>query len=260
MNKLNSNHERKEEEKLYEELYEKLKIMKFSGMAEELRKQGQNAESTTMNFEERFIELVNAEWNLRYNKKFQRYLKKSEIKIPGASFDEKLYDPERGLNITLIERLNSCEWIETGQNLLITGMTGTGKSFYANALGIAALKQFKTVRYKKASKLLTELDSYRQMDDKVKILNLIEQLSKVDLLIIDDFGLMELDIEKCRDLFEILDGREGRKSTIVISQLPVKEWYDLFKDSTYADACLDRLLYKSYRLEFKGDSLRKKDK
>lgn len=112
MNKLNSNHERKEEEKLYEELYEKLKIMKFSGMAEELRKQGQNAESTTMNFEERFIELVNAEWNLRYNKKFQRYLKKSEIKIPGASFDEKLYDPERGLNTTLIERLNTCEWIE----------------------------------------------------------------------------------------------------------------------------------------------------
>ena len=98
------------------------------------------------------------------------------------------------------------------------------------------------------------------MDDKVKILNLVEQLSKVDLLIIDDFGLMELDIEKCRDLFEILDGREGRKSTIVISQLPVKEWYDLFKDSTYADACLDILLYKSYRLEFKGDSLRKNDK
>lgn len=140
MNKLNSNHERKEEEKLYEELYEKLKIMKFSGMAEELRKQGQNAESTTMNFEERFIELVNAEWNLRYNKKFQRYLKKSEIKIPGASFDEKLYDPERGLNITLIERLNTCEWIETGQNLLITGMTGTGKKLLRKCIRNSSIK------------------------------------------------------------------------------------------------------------------------
>lgn len=139
-------------------------------------------------------------------------------------------------------------------------MTGTGKSYYANALGVVALKQFKTVRYVKASKLLTELEAYHQMEDSVKLLSVIEQLSKVDMLIIDDFGLMELDIEKCRDIFEILDGREGRKSTVVISQLPVKEWYDLFKDSTYADACLDRLLYKAYRLEFKGDSLRETNK
>ena len=256
MNKLNSNHEKREEEKLYEELYEKLKIMKFSGMAEELQKQLQDPNIQAKGFEERFNELVGAEWTLRYNKKFQRYLKQSGLKIPGASFDEKLYDPTRELNTILIEQLNTCNWINTGQNLLITGMTGTGKSYYANAIGIAALKQFKTVRYIKASKLLTELEACRQLDDNVKILNIIEDLSKVDLLIIDDFGLMELDIEKCRDLFEILDGREGRKSTIVISQLPVKEWYDLFKDSTYADACLDRLLYKAYRLEFKGESLR----
>lgn len=73
---------------------------------------------------------------------------------------------------------------------------------------------------------------------------------------IDDFGLMNLDVEKCRHLFEILDSREGRKSTVLVSQIPVKEWYDLFKDCTYADACLDRVLCKAYRLEFKGESLR----
>jgi len=79
----------------------------------------------------------------------------------------------------------------------------------------------------------------------------------VDLLILDDFGLMELDVNKCRNLFEILDAREGRHSTIVISQLPVDQWYDLFKESTYADACLDRLLVKAYRLNFQDASMRK---
>lgn len=84
----------------------------------------------------------------------------------------------------------------------------------------------------------------------------IENIAQVDLLIIDDFGLMNLDVEKCRHLFDILDSRESRKSTVIVSQIPVKEWYDLFKDCTYADACLDRVLCKAYRLEFKGESLR----
>lgn len=260
MNRLNSNREQADEQKLYKELYEKLKTMKFSGMAEEFRCQNEDPNIESITFEERFNLLVTAEWNLRYNKKFDRYLKKAHLKYPDASFDESLYHPSRGLNKVLIDELNTCKWVDEGKNVLITGMTGTGKSYYANALGIASLKQFKTVQYIKASKLLTELEALRQLDDKVKLLNTIEQLSKVDLLIVDDFGLMELDVEKCRDIFEILDGREGRKSTIVISQIPISEWYDLFKERTYADACLDRLLYKAFRLEFKGDSLRKTSK
>lgn len=115
MNKLNSNHERKDEEMFYNELYEKLKAMKFSGMAEELRKQLEDPNSESKGFEERFADLVSAEWNLRYNKKFQRYLKKSGLKIPGASFDDKLYDPSRELNTLLIEQLNTCDWIDTGK-------------------------------------------------------------------------------------------------------------------------------------------------
>lgn len=248
-----------EEDKAYVGLLNKLKAMKFSGMAEAYRKQMENPNSSLLSFDERFSQLVNAEWILRYNKKFQRYLKQSGIKLTGASFDETLYDPSRKLDKNTIELLNTCQWIDEGKNLLITGMTGSGKSYYASALGIAALKQFKTVRYKKASRLLMELDAIRKSDDAQEIINQIEEYSKVDLLIIDDFGLMELDIEKCRDLFEILDGREGRRSTIVISQIPVKEWYDLFKESTYADACLDRLLYKAYRLNFCGDSLRTRE-
>lgn len=122
-------------------------------------------------------------------------------------------------------------------------------------MAIAALKQFKEVKYYSASRLLMELSAHEQVDDPVKLLSIMENLAQVDLLIIDDFGLMNLDVEKCRHLFEILDSREGRKSTVLISQIPVKEWYDLFKDCTYVDACLDRVLCKAYRLEFKGESL-----
>ena len=246
----------KEEQTIYMDLYEKLKSMKFSGMAEELRLQLENPNSDLESFQDRFEKLVTAEWNLRYNKKFERYLKKAKLKIPGAAFDEKLYDPDRQLDIPTIEKLNTCTWIDEGRNLIVTGMTGTGKTYYVNAMAVAALKQFKEVRYYSASKLLLELSAHEQVDDSIKFLGIMENIAQVDLLIIDDFGLMDLDVEKCRHLFEILDSRERRKSTVIVSQIPVKEWYDLFKDCTYADACLDRVLCKAYRLEFKGESLR----
>lgn len=251
-----NNTEIKEEKQLYMDLYEKLKSMKFSGMAEELRLQLENPNSDLESFQERFKKLVTAEWNLRYNKKFERYLKKSNLKIPGATLDEKLYEPERQLDVVTIEKLNTCTWIDEGRNLIVTGMTGTGKTYYVNALAIVALKQFKNVRYYSASRLLMEISAYEQVDDPVKLLDTMEKLAQIDLLIIDDFGLMNLDVDKCRYLFQILDSREGRKSTVLISQIPVKEWYDLFKDCTYADACLDRVLCRAYRLEFKGESLR----
>lgn len=246
----------KEEQAIYMDLYEKLKSMKFSGMAEELRLQLENPNSDLESFQDRFEKLVTAEWNRRYNKKFERYLKKAKLNIPGATFDEKLYDTDRQLDIPTIEKLNTCIWIDEGRNLVVTGMTGTGKTYYVNALAVAALKQFKEVRYYSASKLLLELSAHEQVDDSLKFLDIMENIAQVDLLIIDDFGLMNLDVEKCRHLFEILDSREGRKSTELVSQIPVKEWYDLFKDCTYADACLDRVLCKAYRLEFKGESLR----
>ena len=247
----------KEEQILYMDLYEKLKSMKFSGMAEELRIQLENPNSDLESFQNRFKKLVTAEWNLRYNKKFERYLKKAKLKIPGATFDEKLYVSDRQLDIPKTKKiLYTCSWIDEGRNLVVTGMTGTGKTYYVNALAVAALKQFKEVRYYSASKLLLELSAHEQVDDSLKFLGIMENIAQVDLLIIDDFGLMNLDVEKCRHLFEILDSREGRKSTVLVSQIPVKEWYDLFKDCTYADACLDRVLCKAYRLEFKGESLR----
>lgn len=242
----------------YMSCHDKLKKMKFSAMAEELRCQIEDPNIDLLTFEERFKRLVEAEWQLRYDKKFARLLKQAHLKFPGATFDESIYSPERQLDIITIERLMDMQWVEEGRNLLITGLTGAGKSYFANALAISALKQFKTVRYAKSDLLLKEFDALKITNEPAKALRYIEELSTVDLLIIDDFGLMELDLDKCRNLFTILDGREGRRSTIVVSQIPVSEWYDMFKNSTYADACLDRLLHRAFRLNFQGQSLREK--
>ena len=171
-----NNTEIKEEQILYMDLYEKLKSMKFSGMAEELRIQLENPNSDLESFQNRFEKLVTAEWNLRYNKKFERYLKKAKLKIPGAAFDEKLYDPDRQLDIPTIEKLNTCTWIDEGRNLVVTGMTGTGKTYYVNALAVAALKQFKEVRYYSASKLLLELSAHEQVEDSIKFLGIMEKI------------------------------------------------------------------------------------
>ena len=136
---------------------------------------------------------------------------------------------------------------------MITGNAGTGKSYLACALAINALKQFKSVRYAKTSAMIYELESAVLKNE---YLDYIGKLSKLDLLILDDFGMMDLNPDMCRNLFELIDAREGRRSIIVISQLPISSWYTLFKDNTYADSCMDRLVHKAYRLEFHGKNMR----
>jgi len=134
-------------------------------------------------------------------------------------------------------------------------MSSSGKTYLSNALCIAALRQLKDVQYIKASVMMRELDRARKNDTYTEYL---EEKLALDLLVVDDFGLMELDLDKCRDLFEVIDGRDGRKSTIIVSQFPVKKWYDMFVDVTYAEACLSRITDKkhSYRLEMNGRSMR----
>ena len=164
-----------------------------------------------------------------------------------------LYDPERLLDTRIIEELAKCKWVEEGRNLMVTGQTGSGKSYLANALAICALRQFKTVKYCKASQLIDELNRAEAMDSYREAL---ANLVSFDLLVIDDFGLMQLDLNKCRNLFEVLESRDPGRSTMVVSQFPVKAWYNLFQEHTYADACLNRLLHNSYRLEMNGKNMR----
>lgn len=235
------------------ELCNKLKNMRFSGMTEALEDLMLNPNADLLPFRQIVQKLVDAEWDLRYNKKLNRFIKKATLKYPGADFDDSIYDPERMLDTHVIEELSKCKWVERGKNLIITGKTSSGKSYLANALCICALREFKTVKYIKASQLINELSKAEKTDDYQELLN---QMAAYDLLAVDDFGLMNLDINKCRNLFEVFDSRDPHKSTLVISQIPVSAWYDMFQEHTYAEACLARLLSEAYRLEMNGKNMR----
>lgn len=236
-------------------LCERLRSLKMSGMADAFEAQTQDPNADLSPFMERFSMIVNQEWQLRYDKKFRRFLKQAHLRYPDADLDQTIYDPARKLDTNTIERLAECHWVDEGKNLLVTGMTSSGKTYLSNALCISALRQLKTVRYIRANILMLELEQARL---KSTYLEYVTSLSKLDLLANDDFGLMDLDLDKCRDLFEVIDGRDGRKSTIIISQFPIKTWFDLFSEHTYADACLARITDKrhSYRLEMNGISMR----
>ena len=175
------------------------------------------------------------------------------MRFKDADLDETIYDPARKLDTQSIELLSKCEWIEEGKNLLITGMSGSGKTYLSCALCIAALRQLKDIQ--KASVMMRDLERARKKDTYTEYL---EEKLALDLLVINDFGLMEFDLDKCRDLFEVVDGRDGRRSTIVVSQFPVETWYDMFTNATYAEACLSRITDKkhAYRLEMNGRSMR----
>lgn len=236
-------------------IIDRLKSLKMSNMAAAFESQIQDPNADLKSFVERMTEIVNYEWQVRYNKKLNKNLKKAHLRYPQADLDDSIYDPARKLDTDTVERLATCHWVDEGKNLLITGMSSSGKTYLSNALCLTAIRQMKTVRYIKASMLMLELEQARI---KSTYLEYVTALSKFDLLAIDDFGLMELDLDKCRDLFEVIDGRDGRKSTIIISQLPIKKWFDLFSEHTYADACLTRITDKrhSYRLEMNGINMR----
>ena len=236
-------------------LCERLRSLKMSGMADAFELQLQDPNADLVPFMKRFTEIVNHEWQIRYNKKFAKFMKTAQLRYPDAVLDDTIYDPARKLDFEAVERLADCNWIDEGKNLLITGMTSSGKTYLCNALCVSAIRQFKTVRYIRANTLMLELEQARLNST---YLTYVGKLSKLDLLAIDDFGLMDLDLDKCRDLFEVIDGRDGRKSTIIVSQFPIRTWFDLFKDHTYADACIARITDKrhSYRLEMNGINMR----
>jgi len=235
------------------EICNKLKSMRFSGMAEALEEVFRNPNADLLPFREIINKIVDAEWDLRYTKKLNRFLKKATLKYPGADFDDSIYDPSRMLDTRVIEELAKCEWIEHGRNLIVTGQTSSGKTYLSNALCICALRRFKTVKYIKASQLINELAKAEKFDNYQELVN---EYAGYDLLAVDDFGLMNLDINQCRNLFEVFDSRDPYKSILVISQFPVSSWYDMFQEHTYAEACLARLLNDAYRLEMNGKNMR----
>ena len=240
----------KEENILLDRLYK----LKLSHMAEELERQFLNPNTGLENFHTRISSIINYEWDQRQTKKFNKLKTKATLKYPDADFDQSLYDPDRLLDTHTIELLQKCDWIDEPKNLLITGGAGAGKTHIANALCITALHQLRSVKYIRANRLLQESEKAR---DEGRAYDYTNEMAAYDLLVIDDFGLMDLDMDKCLALFEIIETRDSHKSTAIVSQLPVIKWWDLFGDNTYADACLSRMTHKAYRLECNGRDMRK---
>lgn len=234
-------------------LLEKLYKFKVSNMAIELERQFLDPNSDLEDFETRITKLINYESDQRHNAKLKKLLRQATLKFPSACFDQSIYEPDRMLDTHTIELLQDCKWIDTPRNLLITGSTGAGKTYIANALCVTALNQLRTVKYIRAKVLLQESEKARSAG---YILDYVNEMAAYDLLVIDDFGLMDLDMDKCSDLFEIIETRDTRKATIIASQVPVEKWWDMFSDSTYADACLSRMTSKAYRLVCNGRDMR----
>jgi DNA replication protein DnaC len=198
--------------------------------------------------------LLQAERDTREGNRYQRLLKNASFRY-GASIEELSYDASRGLEHAKVLSLASGNYIRNGESVLITGAAGCGKSFLASALGSQACRQGISVLYYNMQKLLIRLKVARVEGT---IIRFFDKLAKTQLLILDDFGLSPLEKQQQLDFMEIIEDRHARKATIIASQLPVSNWFDVFSDETLADSVIDRIIYTSHRFELKGESLRKK--
>jgi len=198
--------------------------------------------------------MLQAEEEDRKNRRFERLRKNARFRYQ-ASIEELYLDPSRGIDKSLISELAKGDYIARGESVLISGASGCGKSFLASALGHHACAQGYKVAYHNLQKLFIRTKMAR-LDG--SIYKFFEKTAKTDLLIIDDFGLAHFDRQQRLDMMEMIEDRHGKKSTIIASQLPVTNWYDVINEEVIADAILDRLIHTSYRIELKGENLRKK--
>ena len=233
----------------------RLRELKLSGMAAGLEQQlTQISTYEGLSFIERLGLLAEQEHLMREQRKQARLVQKARLKL-GATVQEIDYQHPRNIERAQIARLAQGDWLERGQNVLITGPCGSGKTYLACALGYdACTKGYSTVYYR-LSRLLHELTQARA-DGSYR--RLIMRLAKSELLILDDWGLEVLQAGQRNDLLEIMDDRHGKHSTVVISQLPTDQWYASIGDNTLADAILDRLMHNAHRMQLNGESMRKK--
>lgn len=239
---------------LQENTLSQLRQLKLTGMAQAFSEQLEQPPIQDLSFNERFALLVDRESLTRGNRRIGNLLRQAKLRQQ-ACVEEIDYQHPRNLNKSQFTSLTSCDFIRQHANLIITGPTGSGKSYLACALGNQACRQGLGVKYILLPRFLEELTIAHADGSYGKLLI---QILKVDLLVLDDFGLEPpLTPKQRRDIFNIIEDRHQLKSTIITSQLPVKHWHDYIGEPTTADAILDRVLQKTHRIELKGPSMRK---
>jgi len=239
---------------LNEPTVERLAAMRLHGLLDAWQQQQRQADMATLGFDERFALLVDAEWLYRENQRLTRALKEAKLKLSQACVEDIDYPARRELDRAQIRQLANCRWVQEHHNILITGATGTGKTFVACALAQKACRSGHRALYRRASRLFDELTLARADGTYARVL---QRVARIDVLVIDDWALASVQEQERQDLLEILEDRHATRSTIVTSQLPVPKWHAHIGDPTVADAICDRLLHNAHRLVLKGPSRRK---
>lgn len=239
---------------LKEPTLEKLREMKMNAMADTWLEHQRDPQMNSLDFDERFGLLIDAESIARENRRLTRRLQEARLRITTACIEDIEHRNGRGLTKSVSRQLASCAWITAHQNLTIVGATGTGKTYVACALAQQACRKGYRATYRRATRLFHELMLARADGSYARLLS---RLNRLDLLVIDDFGLASMGEQERQDLLEILEDRYDMRSTIIASQLPVENWHEQLGDPTVADAILDRVLHNAHRVVLQGPSRRK---
>jgi DNA replication protein DnaC len=239
---------------LNEQTLTQLKNLRLDGMVAALADHASSSAASELRFEERLALLVQREIDWRDDKRLTRLLKAARLKVAGACIEDINWRASRGLDRHLITALAGCDWVRHARTILITGATGTGKTWLSCALAQQAARCGFTVLYTRTTRLLQEL---RVAHGDGSFSRRLAALARIDVLVLDDFAGAPMEAGERTDLLELLDDRVGAKATLITSQLAVKAWHAWLDDPTVADAILDRIVHSSHRIALKGASLRK---